>query len=208
MWLKKILPCIALHLSRSASVFSGYFSPWTEAHLLAFGISAWSVRQRGVSLPMFKSVHDYQLWLYVQLPEIIMNSKRRWTVHPFCQLWQNQQCMTSQPHPHPQTNNSPSGSGWDPRELTWKGRKGLLSKLGTSTLSSDDMVTSGWDSEMEDRNWSMSAFCSWSSSSRGPGNKGEQEEVRQREGGRERETEGEKGGEWERARSLSWADLT
>lgn len=39
-------------------------------------------------------------------------------------------------------DNSPSGSGWDPRELTWKGRKGLLSKVGTSSLSSDDMVTS------------------------------------------------------------------
>lgn len=57
-------------------------------------------------------------------------------------------------------NHSPSGSGWEPRELTWKGRKGLPSKVGTSILSSDDMVTSGWDSEMEDRNWSMSAFCS------------------------------------------------
>lgn len=60
---------------------------------------------------------------------------------------------------------SPSGSGWDPRDETWIGRYGLPSEMGTSTLSSDDTVTSGCDSEMDDRNWSMSAFCSWSSSS-------------------------------------------
>lgn len=50
------------------------------------------------------------------------------------------------------------------------GRYGLGSDAGASTLSSssdDDTVTSGCDSEMEDRNWSMSAFCSWSSSSAG-----------------------------------------
>lgn len=60
--------------------------------------------------------------------------------------------------------NLPSGSGFEPRESTWKGRKGLPSKDGTSTLSSEETVTSGCDSE--DRNWSMSAFCSWRSSER------------------------------------------
>lgn len=61
---------------------------------------------------------------------------------------------------------SPSGSDWDPRDETWKGRYGLPSGTGTSTLSSDDdTVTSGCDSEMDDRNWSMSAFCSWRRSS-------------------------------------------
>lgn len=51
--------------------------------------------------------------------------------------------------------------------MTWKGRYGLPSDTGTSTLSSDDTVTSGCDSEIDDRNWSMSAFCSWSNSSAG-----------------------------------------
>lgn len=60
---------------------------------------------------------------------------------------------------------SPSGSEREPRDVTWKGRKGLPSDTDTSTLSSDDTVISGWDSEMEDRNWSMSVFCSWRSSS-------------------------------------------
>lgn len=46
--------------------------------------------------------------------------------------------------------NLPSGSGCEPRELTRKGREGLPSNEGTSTLSSEETVTSGCDSE--DRN--------------------------------------------------------
>lgn len=59
----------------------------------------------------------------------------------------------------------PSFSGKAGKVFTWNGRKGLPSR-GISSLSSELTLTSTWDSEMEDVNWSMSARCSWSSSSR------------------------------------------
>lgn len=59
----------------------------------------------------------------------------------------------------------PSFPGKAGKVFTWNGRKGLPSLRGISSLSSELTRTSTWDSEMEDVNWSMSARCSWRSSS-------------------------------------------